>query len=412
MEKCGLLGEKLGHSFSPMIHSFLSRYSYELFEKKREELEEFIKHGDFTGINVTIPYKKEVMKYCDKLSYNAKRIGCVNTIVRNSDGSIFGDNTDYYGFKYMVNHSEINVKNAKVIILGNGGATLTVKAVMEDLRAKEIIIISRSGKNNYENIAKHYDADIIVNATPIGMYPNNGVSLVNLSEFTKCRGVFDLIYNPHLTRLLLDARKLGIPYANGLLMLVAQAKKASEIFTDRKIPNRVIDRVAHEVQIRTLNIALIGMPGVGKSSVANRINRTWDKEVLDLDRLIEKKAGMTIPEIFEEYGEETFRDYETQVLEEVSKESGKVIATGGGIVTKERNYELLKQNSIIVYIHREIDELPTQGRPLSKIKSLKELENVRKPLYEKWCDYDFYSVGVREVSYEIKRTICKEGFIK
>ena len=244
------------------------------------------------------------------------------------------------------------------------------------------------------------------------MYPNNGQSLINLSEFTKCSGVFDLIYNPHLTRLLLDARKRGIPYANGLIMLVAQAKKASEIFTSRKIPNKVIGRVAHEIQIRTLNIALIGMPGVGKSSVANRINRTWDKEVIDIDRRIEEKAGMSIPEIFEKYGEEKFRDLETEVLKEVSKESGKVIATGGGIVTRECNYELLRQNSLIVYIHREIDELPTEGRPLSKINSLKELENVRKPLYEKWCDYDFYSVGVREVSYEIKRTICKEGLIK
>lgn len=412
MEKCGLLGEKLGHSFSPMIHSFLGRYSYELFEKEKEELEDFIKNGNFTGINVTIPYKKEVMKYCDKLSYNAKRIGCVNTIVRNSDGTIFGDNTDYYGFKYMVNHSGINVKNAKVIVLGNGGATLTVKTVMEDLKSKEIIIVSRGGKNNYDNISKHYDADIIVNATPVGMYPNNGTSLIDLSKFTKCKGVFDLIYNPHLTRLLLDAKKLNIPYANGLIMLVAQAKKASEIFTSRKIPSKVIERVAHEIQIRTLNIALIGMPGVGKSSVANRINRIWGKEVIDTDALIVEKAQMSIPEIFEKYGEEKFRQFETEVLAEVSKESGKVIATGGGIVTRDRNYELLRQNSLLVYIHREIDELPTEGRPLSKLNSLKEMEKVRNPIYEKWCDYDFYSIGVREVAYEIKRTICKEGLIR
>lgn len=412
MEKCGLLGEKLGHSFSPMIHSFLGRYSYELFEKNVDELEDFIKNGDFTGINVTIPYKKEVMKYCDKLSYNAKRIGCVNTIVRNPDGTLFGDNTDYYGFKYMVKHSGINVTNAKVVILGNGGATLTVKTVMQDLNAKEIVIVSRSGENNYDNIDKNYDADIIVNATPVGMYPNNGETLIELGKFTKCRGVFELIYNPHLTKLLLDARNLKIPYANGLIMLVAQAKKASEIFTSRKIPNKVIERVAHEIQIRTLNIALIGMPGVGKSSVARRINRIWDKEILDIDALIEEKAGMTIPEIFEQYGEEKFREIETEILREVSKESGKVIATGGGIVTKERNYELLRQNSLLIYIHREIEGLPTEGRPLSNIDTLKEMEKERKPLYEKWCDYDFYSIGVREVAYEIKRTICREGLIK
>lgn len=412
MEKCGLVGEKLGHSFSPMIHSFLGRYSYDLYEKNKDELEDFIKNGDYTGLNITIPYKKEVMKYCNKLSYNAKKIGCVNTIIKNSDGTIFGDNTDYYGFKYTVLHSNINIYGKKVIILGNGGATLTVEAVMRDLKAREIIVISRKGDNNYGNIDKHYDADIIVNASPIGMYPNNGECLINLEKFTKCSGVFDLIYNPHLTRLLLDAKRLNIPYANGLIMLVAQAKKASELFTSRKIPNKVIERVAHEIQIRTLNIALIGMPGVGKTSVARRINRTWEKEVIDLDVLIEERMNMTIPEIFEKYGEEKFRDVETEVLADISKESGKVIATGGGIITRECNYELLRQNSLIVYLYREIDNLPTEGRPLSKIHSLEELEKKRKPIYSKWCDYSFYSEGVREVSYQIKKTICREGLIR
>lgn len=412
MEKCGLLGEKLGHSFSPLIHSFLGRYSYDLFEKKIDELEDFIRNGDYTGLNVTIPYKKEVMKYCDKLSYNAKKIGCINTIIKNPDGSIFGDNTDYYGFKYTVLNSNINIYNKKVIILGNGGATLTVKTVMKDLKAREIVIISRKGENNYDNISRHYDADIIVNATPIGMYPNNGISLINLEKFTKCSGVFDLIYNPHLTRLLLDSKRLNIPYSNGLIMLVAQAKKASELFTSRKIPNKVIERIAHEIQIRTLNIALIGMPGVGKTSVANRINRIWDKEVIDIDRLIEERKNMTIPEIFEKYGEDKFRDIETEVLVDISKESGKVIATGGGIITRPENYELLRQNSLIVYLYREIDNLPTEGRPLSQINSLAELEKKRKPIYEEWCDYSFYSDGVREVSYKIKKTICREGLIK
>ncbi len=412
MEKCGLLGEKLGHSFSPLIHSFLGRYSYDLFEKKIDELEDFIRNGDYTGLNVTIPYKKEVMKYCDKLSYNAKKIGCINTIIKNPDGSIFGDNTDYYGFKYTVLNSNINIYNKKVIILGNGGATLTVETVMKDLKAREIVIISRKGENNYDNISRHYDADIIVNATPIGMYPNNGISLINLEKFTKCSGVFDLIYNPHLTRLLLDSKRLNIPYSNGLIMLVAQAKKASELFTSRKIPNKVIERIAHEIQIRTLNIALIGMPGVGKTSVANRINRIWDKEVIDIDRLIEERKNMTIPEIFEKYGEDKFRDIETEVLVDISKESGKVIATGGGIITRPENYELLRQNSLIVYLYREIDNLPTEGRPLSQINSLAELEKKRKPIYEEWCDYSFYSDGVREVSYKIKKTICREGLIK
>ena len=186
-------------------------------------------------------------------------------------------------------------------------------------------------------------------------------------------------------------------------MLVAQAKKASEIFTNRKIPNKVIEKIAHEIQIRTLNIALIGMPGVGKTSVAKRINRIWGKDIIDIDLLIEERMNMTIPEIFEKYGEDKFRDIETEILADISKESGKVIATGGGIITRERNYELLRQNSLLVYLYREIDDLPTEGRPLSQLNSLKELEEKRRPIYEKWSDYSFYSEGVREVSYEIKK---------
>ncbi|MBE5935249.1 MAG: shikimate kinase [Lachnospiraceae bacterium] len=408
MEKCGLLGGKLGHSFSPLIHSFLGRYSYELYEKTPEELEDFIKNGDYTGLNVTIPYKKDVIKYCNKLSYNAKRIGSVNTLIKSSDGTIFGDNTDYYGLKYSILNANLNLKDTKVLILGDGGVSLTARVVAQDLGAKEIIVVSRRGEVNYTNIYDHSDSQIIINATPVGMYPNNGERLIDLTKFKLCKGVVDLIYNPSLTRLLLDAKELNISTVNGLVMLVAQAKKASELFTSRKIPNRVINKVVHEIQIRTLNIALIGMPGVGKSSVARRINRIWDKEVIDLDALIEERSKMTIPEIFEKYGEEKFREIETEVLADVSRCSGKVIATGGGIVTQQRNYDLLRQNSIIVYIYREIDELPTEGRPLSKINSLKELEKIRKPLYEQWCDYSFYSEGVREVAFEIKKTICRE----
>ena len=303
MEKCGLLGRKLGHSFSPLIHSYLGRYSYELFEKEPEELEDFIKNGDYTGLNVTIPYKKEVMKYCNKLSYNAKRIGSVNTIVKNSDGTIFGDNTDYYGLKYTILNSEIDFRGAKVMILGDGGVSLTARLVAKDLNASEVLVVSRKGEINYTNIYDYSDVDIIINATPVGMYPGNGEKLIELERFTKCRGVIDLIYNPAWTRLLLDAKKLNIKAVNGLVMLVAQAKKASEIFTNRKIPNKVINRIAHEIQIRTLNIALIGMTGVGKSSVARRINRIWDKEIINVDSVIEERAGMTIPEIFEKYGE-------------------------------------------------------------------------------------------------------------
>ena len=258
MLKCGLLGRKLGHSYSPAIHSMLSDYSYELFEREPEQLEDFLLHGDWDGINVTIPYKKTVLPYCRELSPLAKEIGSVNTIVRRPDGSLFGDNTDAYGFESLVKKSGIEVRGKKALVLGSGGASVTVVAVLKRLGAASVTVISRSGENNYDNIQKHADAKIIVNTTPLGMYPNNGQAAVDLKTFPNCEGVLDVVYNPARTALLLQAESLGIAHAGGLYMLVAQAKRSSEIFTGSSIPDSETERIEKLLSAQMQNIILIG----------------------------------------------------------------------------------------------------------------------------------------------------------
>ena len=303
----GLLGEKLGHSFSPEIHSMLGNYEYRLFEVEKNELENFIKHGKWDGINVTIPYKKTVMSYLDEISENAQKIGSVNTVVRRSDGTLFGDNTDYYGFLYTVKRSGINFGGKKVLVLGTGGASLAIKAVISDLNAGEIISISRSGENNYQNIKNHADADIIVNTTPVGMYPKNLVSPVKTSDFTHLSAVFDIIYNPQKTQLVLDAEKLDIPAFSGLSMLVAQAKRASEIFFDKEIDDSVTEKILKKVSTDMKSIVLIGMPGSGKSSIGTFLAEKTGREFLDTDEEAEKIAGSSPAEIIKAQGEKSFR---------------------------------------------------------------------------------------------------------
>ena len=340
--KCGLLGRKLSHSYSPQIHSFLGPYSYQLFEKEPEEIEDFLRNSGFTGINVTIPYKRQVIPYLDVLSPTAKKIGSVNTIIRKPDGTLLGHNTDYFGFASMVAHSGLSVTGKKVLILGSGGASCTAEEVLKELGA-EVIIVSRSGKNNYETIHTHSDAAVIVNATPVGMYPNTGVSPVDLSFFPRLEGVLDLIYNPARTQLLLDAEKIGITAENGLWMLIAQAKEASEYFTGSRIDDCCIQKIHDSLQHQMQNIILVGMPGCGKSTIGKQLAETLEKSFVDTDEEIIHLSGKSIPEIFSEDGEETFRQLETRVLESLGKQSGLVIATGGGCVTRMRNYPLLQQ---------------------------------------------------------------------
>ena len=384
--QCGLLGGKLGHSYSPQIHSHLGAYSYKLFERQPEELEDFLKHGDFTGLNVTIPYKKAVIPYCAELSERAKALGAVNTIVRRADGSLIGHNTDYFGFETMLRNSKLQVTGKKVLVLGTGGASNTAVAVLRAENAN-VVIISRTGENHYGNLHLHRDASVIVNTTPVGMYPNVGISPVDLGDFPQLEGVLDVIYNPARTQLLLNAEKRGLVAVNGLEMLVAQAKESAEWFTGNKISDAVIPKIHHILKNQMENIVLIGMPGSGKSTIGAILAEKTGKTLIDADAYLVEKAGRTIPDIFAIDGEVGFRAMETEVLAELGKCSGLIIATGGGCVTQNRNYDLLHQNGTIFCLNRNLDLLPTDGRPLSQTTKLTEMYRVRKPMYDRFADH-------------------------
>lgn len=383
--KCGLLGRKLGHSYSPQIHNYLGDYSYELFETEPDALGDFLKNGDFTGINVTIPYKKDVIPFLDALSPTAKKLGAVNTVVRRADGTLWGHNTDYFGFASMVKRSGIDVAGKKALVLGSGGASNTAVAVLRELGA-EVTVISRTGEDNYSNLHRHADAAVIVNATPVGMYPDTGIAPVDLKQFPALEGVLDVIYNPARTQLLLDAETLGIPHENGLWMLVAQAKEAAECFSGKKLEDSLIDTVYRRLASRMQNIVLVGMPGCGKSTVGALAAEKLGRKIADADEAVVRLAGKSIPDIFREDGESVFRDWETAALAQLGKQSGLVIATGGGCVTKLRNYPLLHQNGTIFWLQRSIDGLPAEGRPLSQANSLPDLYTARRPLYEAFAD--------------------------
>ena len=383
--KCGLLGRKLGHSYSPQIHAKLGTYSYSLFEKEPEQVEEFLKSGDFTGLNVTIPYKKAVIPYLDALSPQAQKLGAVNTIVRRN-GKLIGHNTDYFGFQTMVNASGLELSGKKVLVLGSGGASNTAVAVLKELGA-QAVVISRNGENNYSNLHLHKDAYAIVNTTPVGMYPNTGVSPVDLRLFPHIQGVLDVIYNPAWTQLLLDAQQLGIRAINGLIMLVAQAKESAEWFAEVPIDNAKIRQIHSELSARMQNIVLIGMPGCGKTTIGQHLANTLSRRFVDADEKIIELAGKSIPDIFSQDGPAAFRLWETKVLEELGKQSGLVIATGGGCVTQPRNYPLLHHNGIIFWIQREIQALPVEGRPLSVGADLAEMYRIRQPMYQQFSDY-------------------------
>ena len=400
----GLLGEHLPHSFSPQIHMCLGNEDYHLFETAPENLEKFLTSGKFKGINVTIPYKKAVIPFLDEISAEARKIGAVNTIAVR-DGRLCGDNTDYFGFKYMVEKSGITVKDKKALVLGSGGASLTVQTILRDMGAMDVLVVSRNGEINYTNIYDNTDTDIIVNTTPVGMYPDNMNSPVDLSKFPRLCGVLDVVYNPLKTRLVMEAEKMGIPASAGLSMLVAQAKKAHEIFFNTVIDDDVCEKIEKILRLQMSNIVLIGMAGCGKSTIGKILSQKLGKEFADTDEMIEKAEERSIPQIIERMGEDFFRCCENLAVNIVGKEKSQIIATGGGIITRPENYMPLNQNGIIVFINRDGDKLPTRGRPLSQMYGVKALYEKRMPLYKQFAHIEVDGNGTPD---QVADQIIKE----
>ena len=391
MKKYGLIGNPLGHSFSPQIHALLGDYEYKLYPMPENEVGSFLESRVLDALNVTIPYKETVIPYLDRISDEAKRIGSVNTIVREADGSLSGYNTDYFGFTAMMRYYGIEPKGKKALVLGSGGASKTAQAVLADMGASSVTVISRSGENNYGNLDRHGDASIIINTTPLGMYPKNGVAAVDLRKFPNCRGVADMVYNPGKTAFLLQAEELGIRCAYGLSMLVAQAIKAAELFFDTVYPEGTLPRVLSAVAAKMRNVVLVGMPGCGKTTVGRLIAEGLGRELVDTDAEITARTGKSPAELITEFGEARFREIESETLADVGKRSGIVIATGGGAVTVPKNKAFLRQNGTVFFINRDIELLGTEGRPLSGgIEVRRRLYEKRHPMY-----VDFSDVEVR-----------------
>ncbi len=381
----GLLGEKLGHSFSPQIHAALADYDYRLYPTPPEAVEDLFRRRAFKGLNVTIPYKQTVIPLCDEVDAGAAAIGAVNTVV-NRDGKLTGYNTDIDGLVYLAKRTGVDMAGKKAVILGSGGTSRTARAAARALGASEVAVISRHGEDNYENLSRHGDAQVLINTTPVGMFPHAGVSPVSLEAFPRLEGVLDVVYNPLRTALVMEAEKRGIPCSCGLPMLVAQAKRAAELFTGAAIPDHRLESVIAALTAQVQNVVLIGMPGCGKSAVGRTLARRLGKPFVDLDHLAADRAGKSIPEIFAQEGEDAFRSLESELVREAGAQTGCVLSTGGGVVTREENYPPLHQNGVIVHIRRDIRLLPTAGRPVSQSTDLHALWRRREPLYHAFAD--------------------------
>lgn len=386
MKHFGLIGEKLGHSHSKTLHGLLADYSYELWPTAKDALDEWMREGNFDGMNVTIPYKKAVIPYLSEMGETAKRIGCVNTIVRREDGSLFGDNTDAYGMMVMAKRAGICFEGRKTLVLGSGGTSMTACAVVEENGGKAVVI-SRKGENNYEQLHLHADADYLINTTPVGMYPNTDDQIVDLSRFPNLKGVLDVVYNPLRTQLLLQAEKLAIPCEGGLSMLVYQAVRACELFAGTPVHPQTAQKAEKALRKSVTNLVLIGMPGCGKSTIGAMLAKQLDMPLVDLDEEIEKAAGVSIPEIFASEGEEGFRRRESEQVLRFGSQGGRVLVTGGGAIKRPENRHWLRMNGFVVQLTRDLDLLPMDGRPLSQSRErLKSMWEERKALYAECAD--------------------------
>lgn len=401
----GLLGRTLGHSWSPAIHTELGSAPYALFEREPRDVEPFIRTGSWRGINVTIPYKRRAFELADAASARARRLGVANTLVRRPDGSIYADNTDYAGFAWMLERFAHRAWGAtatealtgtKALVLGSGGASQAVQAALADVGAR-VAVISRTGESSYDSLAERQgDAGLVVNTTPVGMHPAcpaSPLSTRHLDGLPHLRGVLDVIYNPLRTGLCLMAEERGIPCESGLAMLVGQAVRSSELFQGRTIPDERMDALVASLRARCLNVALIGMPGSGKSSAGRSLARLMGRPFVDLDEAIRLRRAESPADIIRRDGEDAFRAIETAVAREYGGRSGMVIACGGGIVTRPENYRLLHQNATIVLIRRPLAALSSEGRPLSLSRGIETLAAERMPLYEQWADVTIDCTG-------------------
>lgn len=395
----GLLGEKLGHSFSPQIHRALAGYDYRLLPTAPEDVTELFRRRAFRGLNVTIPYKQTVIPLCDEVDPRAAAIGAVNTVV-NREGRLTGYNTDIDGMIYMARRAGVDMAGKKVVILGSGGTSHTARAAARELGAAETVVISRHGPDNYENLSRHADAGVLINTTPVGMYPNCGASAVSLEDFPRLTGVLDVVYNPLRTALMLQAMDRGVPCSCGLPMLVAQAKRAAELFTGETIPDSRLEDVIAGLTAQVRNVVLIGMPGCGKTTVGRALAKRMGRELVDLDEEIVRRAGHPIPDIFAQEGEDAFRALETQVVREVGRRTGLVISTGGGVVTRPENRDPLRQNGVIVHLTRPLKLLPVAGRPVSQSTDRETLWRRRAPLYAAFADVTADNGGSLEQTLE------------
>ena len=384
--KFGLLGRTLGHSFSPRIHSALGNTNYELFEREPSQLQEFFADPELQGINITVPYKVNALEACDVVDARAERIGCVNTMVR-KDGKWHGYNTDYDGFVFTLQHAGIDVAGKECIILGDGASSATVHVALEDLGAKNIVHLSRKTAPFYGDAPNYYEtAQIIINCTPIGMYPHNPANLIDITQFSKLEGVVDLIYNPRRTILLLQAEMMEIPHCDGLPFLVAQGVEAANHFQGESFGTKGIEQILRDMRREKENIILIGMPGVGKTTVGKALGEEMGRTCIDVDHELEKEIG-DISTYITEQGEPAFREKEAEMIAKFGTQTGLIISTGGGCVTVPKNFAHLRQNGRIYQLTQPVENLSTSGRVLSSggIERLRELEEIRTPMYESFA---------------------------
>ena len=410
----GLIGEKLGHSFSKEIHEKIENYTYTICEIKKEDIGAFMLKKDFKAINVTIPYKQTVMPYLDYISESAKSIGAVNTVV-NKDGKLYGYNTDCLGLKAMIKNAQISLSGKKVLILGSGGTSKTALCVAREEGA-DAVCVSRTKKDGYityeEAYTLHMDTDIIINTTPCGMYPDVDSVPIDIDKFPLLCGVVDVIYNPLRTKLVSQALKKGIRASGGLYMLVAQAVFAAEKFTGKSYDNSVIENIFTNINSSKENIVLVGMPSSGKSTVGKEICDITGREFIDVDEMIEKTGNMKISDIFSKYGESAFRDMESKCVFEVSRKSGCIIATGGGAILRSENVSLLKQNGRLYFLDRNLADLkPTDDRPLALDKeAIKKRFEERYPIYKSVSDKTvIVDADAKEIAKRILYLHSEEG---